>query len=181
MTSDDKKAETESKTKKPTSRKNRKSNNELNKLKDKIKAQKNENNELNDKYMRLVAEFDNYKKRTDKGYISLIQNANEELITNLLPIVDDLERSLDNLNEKNDFKTLIDGVKLIYKNLVSILEKQGLKPLLSVGEEFDPDKHDALLQAEKDGVESNHIIDEHLKGYILNDKVIRHAQVIVSK
>ena len=181
MTKEDTKIETESKSKKIPVKRSKKSNNENKKLKDKIKDLQNEKNELNDKYLRIVAEFDNYKKRTDKEYISLIQNANEQLITNLLPIVDDLERSLDHLDENNDFDALVEGFKLIYKNLSSALEKQGLKPLQSIGEDFDPDKHDALLQTENDGVESNKVVDEHLKGYVLIDKVIRHAQVIVSK
>jgi len=76
---------------------------------------------------------------------------------------------------------MLDGFQLIHKNLVSLLDKQGLKPMLSIGEEFDPEKHDALMQVENKDVDSNKIVDEHLKGYIFNDKVIRHAQVIVSK
>lgn len=153
----------------------------LKKLKDEIKQLKEKNAEFNDKYTRLVAEFDNYKKRTDKEYLSLIQNANEKLVVELLPVVDDLERSLDHLNEKSDSKAVLEGFHLIHKNLSSMLEKQGIKPMKSIGEEFDPDKHDALMQIEKKGVDSNKIVDEHLKGYVYNDKVIRHAQVIVSK
>lgn len=153
----------------------------IKKLKDEITKLKSNNEELNDKFTRLVAEFDNYKKRTDKEYISLIQNANEKLITELLPVIDDLERSLAHLDEENEFKAMVEGFQLIHKNLTSLLDKQGLKPMKSVGEEFDPDKHDALMQVENKQVESNHIVDEHLKGYIYNDKVIRHAQVIVSK
>ncbi len=181
MAKDEIKIKAEPKSKKIPVKRNKKTNNESLKLKENIKTLENEKSELNNKYMRIVAEFDNYKKRTDKEYISLIQNANEQLINNLLPIVDDLERSLDHLDENKDFESLADGFKIIYKNLISILEKQGLKPLQSVGEEFDPEKHDALLQSEKKGLEANTVIDEHLKGYILNDKVIRHAQVIVSK
>jgi molecular chaperone GrpE len=153
----------------------------LKKLKNEIIQLKEKNNELNDKYTRLVAEFDNFKKRSDKEYLSLIQNANEKLITDLLPVVDDLERSLTHLKEDNNFKTMLEGLQMIYKNLVSLLDKQGLKPMQSIGEEFDPEKHDALIQVENKDVESNNIVEEHLKGYFLNDKVIRHAQVIVSK
>lgn len=153
----------------------------IKKLKDEIAELKSNNEELNDKFTRLVAEFDNYKKRTDKEYISLIQNANEKLVVELLPVIDDMERSLAHLNEKNDFKSMLEGFELIHKNLTTLLEKKGLKAMTSVGEEFDPDKHDALLQVENNDVESNHIVDEHLRGYLFNDKVIRHAQVIVSK
>lgn len=171
---------------KQTDRKNartkaKKDDKTLKKLKDEIRQLKTKNEELSDKFTRLVAEFDNYKKRSDKEYISLIKNANEKLITELLPVIDDMERSLAHLNEKNNFKSLLEGFQLIHKNLVSILEKQGLKPMESLGSEFDPDKHDALMQVENKDVKSNHIVDEHLKGYLFNDKVIRHAQVIVSK
>lgn len=161
--------------------KSKKEDKVLNKLKEEVVQLKSKNEELNDKFTRLVAEFDNYKKRTDKEYLSLIQNANEKLITELLPVVDDLERSLAHLSKDNDFKTMVDGFQLIHKNLTSLLDKQGLKPMQSVGEEFDPDKHDALMQVDNKDVKSNYIVDEHLRGYVYNEKVIRHAQVIVSK
>ena len=153
----------------------------IKKLKGEIGQLKGKNEDLNDKYTRLVAEFDNYKKRTDKEYISLIRNANEKLITELLPVVDDLERSLAHLDEENDFKTMLEGFQLIHKNITSLLDKQGLKPMQSNGEAFDPDKHDALMQVKNKDVESNKIVDEHLRGYVFNEKVIRHAQVVVSK
>jgi molecular chaperone GrpE len=166
---------------KNTRKKTKKNSSETKKVKDEIGQLKSKNEELNDKYTRLVAEFDNYKKRTDKEFILLIQNANEKLITEILPVVDDLERSLGHLKEGNDFEALLNGFKLINKNLYSLLEKQGLKPMKSVGEDFDPEKHDALMQVENKKVKSNKIVDEHLKGYLFNDKVIRHAQVVVSK
>jgi molecular chaperone GrpE len=161
--------------------KTKKEDKALKKLKDEVIQLKSKNEELHDKFTRLVAEFDNYKKRTDKDYLSLIRNANEKLITDILPVVDDLERFLAHLDEENDPKTMLEGFQLIHKNLTSLLNKQGLKPMDSVGEEFDPDKHEALIQVENKDVESNHIVDEHLRGYVYNDKVIRHAQVLVSK
>lgn len=166
---------------KKNTRKKAKPNTESKKIKDEIGQLKSKNEELNDKYTRLVAEFDNYKKRSDKEYLSLIQNANEKLIAEILPVVDDLERSLNHLKKENDFQAMLNGLKLIHKNLYSLLEKQGLKPMKSIGEDFDPEKHDALLQVENKNVKSNKIVDEHLKGYLFNNKVIRHAQVIVSK
>jgi molecular chaperone GrpE len=167
--------------KKNTRRKTKKNPSDSKKTQDEISQLKNKNDELNDKYTRLVAEFDNYKKRTDKEFLLLIQNANEKLITDILPVVDDLERSLEHLKEGNDFDALLNGFKLIHKNLYLLLEKQGLKPMKSIGEDFDPEKHDALMQVENKKVKSNRIVDEHLRGYFFNDKVIRHAQVIVSK
>ena len=178
---EEKKSQTKRANKKSIKSKSKKEDKVLKKLKDEIKQLKEKNEDLNDKFTRLIAEFDNYKKRTDKEYLSLIQNANEKLISEILPIIDDIERSLDHIDEKSDCKTVLEGFQLIYKNLTSMLEKQGIKPMESVGEEFDPDKHDALMQVENKDVESNHIVDEHLRGYVYNDKVIRHAQVIVSK
>ena len=167
--------------KKNSRNKAKKEDSTVKKLKEEINNLKDKNEELTDKFTRLVAEFDNYKKRTDKEYISLIQNANEKLITEILPVIDDLERSLAHLNEENDFNIMLEGFQLIHKNLTTLLEKQGLKTMKSVGEEFDPEKHDALMQVENKDFKSNHIVDEHLKGYLYKDKVIRHAQVIVSK
>jgi len=167
--------------KKNSKAKVKKEDRSIKKLKDEVTQLKGKNVEITDKYTRLAAEFDNYKKRTDKEYISLIRNANEKLITELLPVVDDLERSLAHLDEENDFKTMLEGFQLIHKNITSVLDKQGLKPMQSIGEEFDPDKHDALMQVENKDVESNKIVDEHLRGYVFNEKVIRHAQVVVSK
>jgi molecular chaperone GrpE len=142
---------------------------------------KMENQKLQDLYLRKAAEFDNYKKRTERESILWIQNANEQLIIKLLPVLDDMERSLSHIKENNNTESITQGTELIYKKLLDILDKEGLKPMTSVGEIFDPEKHDALIQVEKEGVETSRIIEEHLKGYYLNDKVVRHAQVIVAK
>ena len=99
----------------------------------------------------------------------------------LLPVIDDLERSLAHKDEANNTESLAEGLELIYKKMFSILEKEGLKALESVGQEFDPDKHDALMQMESKDHESGQVVDEHQKGYMLNEKVIRHSQVIVAK
>jgi len=154
---------------------------ETDKLRNKLKAVEKEKLELKDKLLRTAAEFDNFKKRNDRERLQLIYTATEGLVTELLNVLDDMERSLDHLDEKNDFESLKNGLELIYKNFNKILEKQGLKAMQSVGEPFDPEKHDALMQTEKKGVESGIILDEHKKGYCLNDKIIRHAQVIVAK
>lgn len=145
---------------------------------DKLKA---ENASLQEQLLRKVAEFDNYKKRTDRETLMLIQNANERLILQLLPVIDDFERSMAHAQQAKDVKSLAAGFELIVKKLITTLEKQGLKKMEVVGEEFDPEKHEALMQMEKEGTESGVIIDEHLKGYLLNDKVLRHAQVLVAK
>jgi molecular chaperone GrpE len=146
-----------------------------------IKSLKEEQAQLKDQLMRKTAEFDNYKKRTEREYYDRIMNANERLISELLPVLDDMERAIDHARHGDDKKSLLEGTELIWKKLLGILEKQGLKYMPAQGEEFDPEKHDALLQLDKKGVESGKIVEEHLKGYTLNDKVIRHSQVIVAK
>jgi len=146
-----------------------------------IKSLKEEQAQLKDQLLRKTAEFDNFKKRTEREYYDRILNANERLISELLPVLDDMERAIEHAKHDDDKKSLLEGTELIWKKLLNILEKQGLRYMSAQGEEFEPEKHDALLQIEKEGVESGTIVDEHLKGYTLNDKVIRHSQVIVAK
>ena len=136
---------------------------------------------MNDKLLRSVAELDNYRKRTDREKAELVQNANQNLIKEILPIVDDFERSLKNTpptKKRNDFHR---GIEMIYQKLMTILGAQGLESMESVGTPFDVDKHDALLQVEDDKTPSGVVVEEHEKGYFLNGKVLRHARVVVSK
>ena len=167
-------------TKKETA-KNKEKKAHKNKYAEEIDKLKSELVELQDQLLRKVAEFDNYKKRTEREAIAWIQNANEQLIIKLLPVLDDMERSLSHRKQEDNSESFIEGAELIYKKLLDILDKEGLKQMVSVGEEFNPEQHDALLQVEKKGIDSGKIIEEHLKGYLLNDKVIRHAQVLVAK
>jgi len=146
-----------------------------------IKKLKEEKEQLHDQLLRKIAEFDNYRKRIERESLNTILNANERLITDLLVVIDDMERSLFHAKENNESETLIEGSELIYKKLFALLEKEGLEPIEAIGAEFDPDKHDALMQVDSKEVESGNVVDEHLKGYLLNGKVIRHAQVIVAK
>jgi molecular chaperone GrpE len=137
--------------------------------------------QLKEQLLRKAAEFDNYKKRTERDMLIYLRHASEELISRLLPVLDDMERLHAHIDEKSEIKLLREGSELIYKKFIDILEKEGLIPLPSIGEKFDPEKHDALLQVEKPGSAAGTIVEEHLKGYALNDKVIRHAQVVVAK
>lgn len=147
-----------------------------------IESLKEQVADLNDKMLRKAAEFDNFRRRKDKEFAELILVASEKTITSILPILDDLERTLKASEEnKNDAKALSDGVLLIKDKLQKTLEEQGLKTIESVGKEFDHEKHDAMLQIEKEGVKSGIVVEEYEKGYLLNDKVIRHSRVIVSK
>ncbi len=129
---------------------------------------------------RKAAEFENYRKRAENDAASIVKYANESLIEELLPVLDDFERSLKSANAAKDFDALSRGIELIYQKLVKNLEKQGLKSFETVGKEFNVAYHDALLQMPRADVAPHTVIEEVDKGYTLNDKVIRHAKVIVS-
>ena len=111
----------------------------------------------------------------------VMKNANAELIKKLLPIVDDMERSLDPEHAVTKDGEFYQGIELIYKNLINILEEEGLETMHSEGEPFEVELHDALMQMKKKGVESGVVIKEHQKGYLLNGRILRHAKVVVSE
>ena len=147
-----------------------------------LESKEKELEELRDLYVRKLAEFDNYRKRTQREFVELVKNANADLILQILPVVDDLERSLKAAEEhQQNFDAFVEGVRMIYQKLMAVLEKQGLKRIESVGQPFDPEKHEALMQVEKEGVDPNTVVEEHQAGYLLNERVLRHAKVIVSK
>lgn len=152
-----------------------------NKLEKKIAQLEKEREELKELLLRKAAEFDNFKKRTESEYGRLVANANFELVGDLLPIIDDLERSVASAREAQDFRGLLAGVELITGNFISAFGKRGVAPIRAIGEAFDPEKHEALMQVESDKYPSGIVADEHLKGYIMNGRVLRHSQVLVSK
>ena len=128
--------------------------------------------ELNKKYLLLYSDFENFRKRTSKEKIELIQNAAENTIKDLLPVVDDYERALVKAKE---------GIELIYNKLMSILTQKGLKPMNAKGEKFDENLHEAIAQVPAESEEQKGIVlDETTKGYYLHEKVIRYAKVVVA-
>ncbi len=133
-----------------------------------------------DQLLRKAAEFDNYRRRTETELLNFTKFASENVITQLLPILDDLSRSLKSGKEKLENDPFYKGVELIFNKFLKILEAQGLKAMETVGKEFNVDFHDALMQLPKADVPPHTIIEEVEKGYLLFDKVIRHAKVIVS-
>ncbi len=133
-----------------------------------------------DQLLRKAAEFDNYKRRTEADTLNFAKFASENIITQLLPILDDLSRSLKSGQEKLESDPFYKGVELIYTKFVKILEAQGLKTMETVGKEFNVEYHDALMQVPKSDIPPHTIVEEIEKGYLLFDKVIRHAKVIVS-
>jgi len=138
--------------------------------------------ESNDKYLRLVAEFDNFRKRTAKERNELIKNAGEDVIKSLLDVLDDAERAEQQLAKSNDLEALGQGVSLIFSKLRNILSAKGLSKMDSKGEEFNPELHEAITEIPAPSEEqSGKVIDEVQAGYSLNDKIIRHAKVVVGK
>ncbi len=136
--------------------------------------------ELKDKYLRLYADFENFRRRTAKEKLDLIGTANEGLLKALIPVVDDFERAVQSMEKTDDVAAVKEGVLLIYNKLVKTLEGKGLKPMVSKGEPFDADLHESVTQfpAPSEDLKGK-VIDEIEKGYYLNDKVIRFAKVIV--
>ncbi len=153
-------------------------------LEDKVESLGVKLQEVNDKYLRLYSEFENYRKRTSKEKIDLISTASEGVIKDLLPIVDDYERALASIETIKDGNTkkALEGIILIYKKLYSVLERRGLKPINARGEKFDENLHEAIAQIPATKEEDkDKVIDETTKGYYLNDKVIRYSKVVVAK
>jgi molecular chaperone GrpE len=135
---------------------------------------------LKDQLLRKVAEFENYKKRIENDFASLARFSNEELILQLLPILDDLSRSLKAGKEQPEFETFYRGVELIYTKFMRILQTQGVKEIDSVGKPFDVYYHDAMMEMPRTDVPHHTIVEEVEKGYELHGKVIRHAKVILA-
>ncbi len=133
-----------------------------------------------DKYLRLFAEFDNYKRRTTKERIELFKTASQEVLVAILPIMDDFDRALRAAEASTDSTAIKEGVTLIASKLKNITQKQGLSEMESIGKEFDPELHEAItnIPAPKPNLVGK-VIDELEKGYYLNDKVVRHAKVVV--
>lgn len=137
--------------------------------------------ELKDALLRKAAEFENYKRRSENEQLNLLKYAAESFILKILTIVDDLERTLVHLEESENSKSIAEGIKLVYEKFVRILKEQGVSPIESIGKPFNVDFHEALLQRKDSTVKPHTVLDEIQKGYLYKDKVIRHAQVIVSE
>ena len=138
--------------------------------------------ELNDTHLRLRAEFDNYRKRTLREKSELIKNGGESALTHLLPVVDDFERALQNIQKSEDLAAVAEGVNLIYNKFVSYLTSQGVKAMDIVGKPFDADICEAIatIPAPEEALKGK-VIDCVQTGYMLNDKVLRHAKVVVGE
>ncbi|MBR2050047.1 MAG: nucleotide exchange factor GrpE [Rikenellaceae bacterium] len=137
--------------------------------------------EWRDKYLRLQAEFDNYRKRTLKEKMSLVESGGENVIKALLPVVDDVDRALAAMEKSDDVEALRGGVRLISQKFNEVMRQQGVSEIEAVGKEFDVDVHEAVARFPIDGKNSGEIIDVVQKGYKLGEKVIRYAKVVVAE
>lgn len=138
--------------------------------------------ELHDKYIRLFSEFDNFRKRTAKEKLDLMATAGSDIIKEMLPILDDFERAMATNEEMKDIDAIKEGFTLIHNKLIHNLTNKGLKPMESLHEEFDVNKHEALTQIPAPSEDlKGKVVDVIEKGYLLNDKVIRFAKVVVGQ
>lgn len=138
--------------------------------------------EANNRYLRLVAEFDNYRKRVARENQERIKNASEEIIVSLLDVVDDTERAAQQIETSEDLEAIKTGINLVFTKLRKILEQKGLQEMESLMKPFDTDLHEAITEIPAgDEAKVGLVLDQVIKGYKLNDKVIRHAKVVVGK
>jgi len=135
---------------------------------------------LNNKYLRLYSDFENYRKRTAKEKLSLIESSNRDLLSTLLPVVDDFERAINSNENTNDPEALKEGFLLIFNKFINILEMEGVKPMDAIGKPFDVEYHEAItnIPAPKKSLKGK-VVDVTEKGYFLKDNVLRYAKVVV--
>ena len=145
-----------------------------------LEAKTDECTALNEKYLRLAAEFDNYKRLAQRDQRDQIKYGNEQILKELLPVVDNLERAIKSSKVTNSADALTQGVELTLKQLVGALTKFGVTAVESVGQTFDPATQQAVAQVPSNTVPENHVVDEYQKGYLLQDRILRAAMVTVS-
>lgn len=139
-------------------------------------------NDLKDRLLRQMAEFDNYRKRTIKEKAEIIKSGSADIITEILPVIDDMERAIANSGKSGDFDALKEGIELIYNKLMHNLEQKGLHKISPVNEPFDTDYHEAIaMLPATDESKKGLVVDCAIDGYIFNDKVLRHAKVAVAQ
>ena len=156
-------------------------NQELKKLKAENEKLSMEVAVLRDRNLRLSAEMENFRKRTDRDFYGRVQTETARLLLAFLPLMDDLDRSLNVKDEARDYDNLLHGVRLIQQNFTKLLSDYGVAPMQAAGKEFDPNWHEALTEMTSESSPAGFVLEEHVKGYVLRDKVLRPAKVIVSK
>ena len=150
-------------------------------LRDKFQAKEKESQENYERYLRQVAEMENFKKRVNREKEEAIRHANENLIKDILPVIDNLERAIAHAQGGGNGKPLVEGVEMVLRGLLDVFSKYGVAQVPAVGVVFDPGKHEAMAQVESSEHEPNTIINEHHKGYIFRDRLLRPALVTIAK
>ncbi|WP_026669576.1 nucleotide exchange factor GrpE [Butyrivibrio sp. AE3006] len=137
--------------------------------------------EMQDKYMRQLAEFENFRKRTDKEKAQMFDQGASNVLEKILPVIDNFERGLAAVPEEEKGSAFADGMNMIYKQLMKQIEDLGVTPIEAVGKEFDPNFHNAVMQVDSEDVEEGFVAQELQKGYMYHDTVLRHSMVAVAK
>ena len=148
--------------------------NQSQKLEDEIQEQK-------DKYLRLMAEFDNYRRRTAKERLDLIQTAGKDVVVSLLDVLDDCDRAEKQLQTSDNIELQKEGIQLVFNKIRNTLQAKGVKVMESINTDFDVEKHEAITEIDAPGPMKGKVLDEVMKGYYLNDKIVRFAKVVVGK
>ena len=151
-----------------------------------LKKQLEESNiklaEIHDRYLRLSAEYDNYRKRTLKEKMELTKTGGEQVLINILPVIDNLERAIGSVKEAKDVSAMKEGIELIYNKFVEYLSQNGVKEIAGIGEAFDTDKHEAITNIPAPSKElKGKVVDVIEKGYYLHDKIIRYSKVVIGE
>ena len=154
---------------------------ELAKLRENLQAKEKEANENYDRYVRQVAESENFRKRANRERDEAIRFANEALVKDLLPVIDNLERAVAHAKDRGNGKPLVEGVEMVLRGFFDTLAKHGVVPIAAVGQRFDPEKHEAMAQIESGTYEPDTVVEEYHKGYLLRDRLLRPALVSVAK
>jgi len=149
-------------------------------LKEELARKEKESTDNYDKYLRAVADLDNYKKRAIREKVEIIKYGKEDVIKDILPFVDSLDRALDHA-DSSDVQAFKEGIKLIQEQLLSCLRKHGVEKIDSVGLDFDPNFHEAMMQVESEEHEENKVVNEVQKGYLLNGRLLRPSKVCICK
>lgn len=140
-----------------------------------------ERDELKDRLLRQAAELENFKKRSQREKTEFLRRANEAMTKDLLPVLDNMERALDHVDESGENSSVLEGLNMIYQELVKVMTNHGLEPIKALGEPFNPEFHEAMMQEENPEAEDNTVIRELQKGYLFQERLLRPAMVVVSK
>ncbi len=150
-------------------------------MQEELETARSENAAAADMMLRLAAEMDNYKKRVAKERESLIKYGSQGIVQELLPILDNFERAIEAAGKSSDFDSLLEGVEMISKQMYDALERKGVSKIDAVGETFDPNIHEAVVQVASEKYSENTVVEELQKGYMLHDRIVRPSMVAVSK